>query len=662
MSTILVDRLMASGGLTELNDHALIALSQQPNDKATRHLLNIFEDLYASLKPFFRLYSKRSHLINNHDVTFDSIDPVAQITAKTIDSVVHALQQVSESDGIYDTPESSHLVDLILVFSLLAILLHTGQHLLDNTLPLSDDIDYFDRVLNSPVYTTIYMTQTLPETTVHLTVYLFNCIAQKHDHPETSAAPEWLPQSLHFLYFQYMKWLYPIPRVIADNVSQFIHSPSTYFISTQRRSGLLARSVIASSIGLPYFYSVSQLKVKRKNLSALRDQNVQRIGYLIDELLPELSTDSLENPDYSSLSKLGLLYSPEFPSGAGAPIAGSSRLAVQALHDIAVKQLPAFTTNLNGQIRANRQPSLLTKYWIVGLLGVAYVPGIITDIVTNRTEIYQWIQTNLVDTVVRFWQNWVLQPLQNVLKTIRHDDDSRIAVMSKQSLNSDLESLERMVVEYCVDNYSYLNTDGVDADALIEQIRQQVKAGDIEMVMKIYEDNLKAPVRSLVSGSMIRNLLIQIQKTKVDGDVALSGIDKILQSQELVFGLVAASPACFVVWYLIITANSYFHNGYVVRFSREHKRNLVRSMTTLERLVDIQVHEATTKEEDKLSQNGLMYLELINLRRHGIAILPAYLRSDWIRDLNDVMGSRNGGFRLATIQRIWNGYGVYFTN
>jgi hypothetical protein len=41
-----------------------------------------------------------------------------------------------------------------------------------------------------------------------------------------------------------------------------------------------------------------------------------------------------------------------------------------------------------------------------------------------------------------------------------------------------------------------------------------------------------------VRGDLVRALLIQIQKTKVDVEVAISGIDTLLKSQELVFGWV----------------------------------------------------------------------------------------------------------------------------
>jgi nuclear control of ATPase protein 2 len=49
-----------------------------------------------------------------------------------------------------------------------------------------------------------------------------------------------------------------------------------------------------------------------------------------------------------------------------------------------------------------------------------------------------------------------------------------------------------------------------------------------------------------VRGDLVRALLIQVQKTKVDVEVAIGGIDSLLKSQELVFGLVGLTPGLLI--------------------------------------------------------------------------------------------------------------------
>ena len=60
-------------------------------------------------------------------------------------------------------------------------------------------------------------------------------------------------------------------------------------------------------------------------------------------------------------------------------------------------------------------------------------------------------------------------------------------------------------------------------------------------ILKAYERDLRRPFVGTVTGNLIRTLLIQVQKTKVDVEIAMGGIDALLKSQELVFGSVLES-------------------------------------------------------------------------------------------------------------------------
>jgi nuclear-control-of-ATPase protein 2 len=79
-------------------------------------------------------------------------------------------------------------------------------------------------------------------------------------------------------------------------------------------------------------------------------------------------------------------------------------------------------------------------------------------------------------------------------------------------------------------------------DSQILEIRSKVKEGDVTPVLKAYEKDLRRPIVGAIRGDLVRSLLIQVQKTKVDLEVAISGIDALLKSQELVFGFVGLTP------------------------------------------------------------------------------------------------------------------------
>lgn len=103
------------------------------------------------------------------------------------------------------------------------------------------------------------------------------------------------------------------------------------------------------------------------------------------------------------------------------------------------------------------------------------------------------------------------------------------------------QSLERMALSLARDK---LNYSAEQMSALSVQIRQ----GDLTPVMQIYEDDIRSPLKSVVGGTLLRTLLVQVQKAKVDIDQALAGIDKLLKSQELTFAFVGVAPAFSVVY------------------------------------------------------------------------------------------------------------------
>ena len=89
-----------------------------------------------------------------------------------------------------------------------------------------------------------------------------------------------------------------------------------------------------------------------------------------------------------------------------------------------------------------------------------------------------------------------------------------------------------MVVDFAVDNHTGPRL----SDAEVADLRRSVHEGDLTPVLKAYEKDMQSPFMGTVRGNLIRTLLIQVQKTKVDVEVALGGIDSMLKSQELVFG------------------------------------------------------------------------------------------------------------------------------
>ena len=188
------------------------------------------------------------------------------------------------------------------------------------------------------------------------------------------------------------------------------------------------------------------------------------------------------------------------------------------------------------------RPSRLIRYWLPSTVLLLSGSTLLRIVANRRAEIVTWVR-ELGTTIIDFWSNWVIEPVKKLIGTIRHDENSEVAIMSKDSLQADRDSLERMVVDFAVDRPE---TSTPLTELQIADIRARVKEGDLTTVLRAYERDLRSPFMGTIRGDLVRALLIQVQKTKVDVEVAIGGIDALLKSQELVFGLVGLTPGILI--------------------------------------------------------------------------------------------------------------------
>ncbi|ODV87351.1 hypothetical protein CANARDRAFT_5894 [[Candida] arabinofermentans NRRL YB-2248] len=672
-NNILVDKLFAS--LQGLDDYSLELLSRlhKKNNSTDQELPNyiskMFSQLYMILQPVKDQYVKKDDV-----QTSVSLKPVS-LDRKSVEEVSRILE--SFRTGLIDSedPDIIQLQKVILTYSLLILIIVSNQVLLSNTLPLMDDLAYYDSVLSSQSSVALYAIQTLPLTIKKIFETLYKEAIGRSSQVDSGmstqslSTPSWLPKAFESYYLAIVKWSRLLLDSTNNNIRSLLASPTSFLVETNRNTRGKAKMFMKTVINLPVYYSTLQLKEKRKKVAALQHHNTMRLGFLLSEV-PSFKFD-INNPDLrlskdiEIVSRIQAIYGEpdngfELNTNPSASLQDAFKTISQVYSDL----LPKYKNKIRHQRIKAQQPANVFKYWVV-LVGVGlYGPGLAYTAITNRDAILEWVKLNFVETVVGFWKNWILEPFNNILKTIRHDDTSRIAIMSQQSLSSDLESLERMVLEYSLDNYSYItdtSAANIDKESIYAAIDQSVKSGNLELLMKGYEHDLKSPLKSILTGDMLRNILIQIQKTKVDGSLAISGIDKILKSQELVFGIVAASPSLLIVWYMIGSIRTYLRHGYFIKFTNKVKVNVLRSMNNFERLLTIQATKDDKTVTDYYNE-GLLYLELINLRKMGLKLLPAYAKADWVRDINDLSGSDSTSeFKLMTVHRMSNTYSSFFS-
>lgn len=49
----------------------------------------------------------------------------------------------------------------------------------------------------------------------------------------------------------------------------------------------------------------------------------------------------------------------------------------------------------------------------------------------------------------------------------------------------------------------------------LASLSQQIRLGDFTPVLQVYEEDIRSPLKSAITGSLLRSLFIQVQKAKV---------------------------------------------------------------------------------------------------------------------------------------------------
>jgi nuclear control of ATPase protein 2 len=456
-------------------------------------------------------------------------------------------------------------------------------------IPLSNEIWYWDTVLGSHRYTSLYTLQKAPLRFWGWSKSIYAEVWERLDSIRTSEIG--VQQAQASLTAQWKQYYGLVRQTIRD------------------------RSVadLQSKIMSPVTRSRIEVRQKQHYLRRLREMGASGLGVLMDEALRFEADDSS-----SEASKNGTQASDEWRSIVSKSVAlmetvlvnvttletgvtefedlvfshvendpedgehaSPTRPAILArkLHEILTKHIPNYENTSMQLVREHGRPSRLIRYWIPATALLLSSTTLLRIFFRREAEILDWVR-GIGSTTLDFWYNWVVEPMKRVIGTIRHDKDSEIAIMSQESLEGDRASLERMVTDFAVDHANDTGPGRGLTEAEISEIRSKVREGDLTPVLKAYERDLRKPFMGTVRGDLIRALLIQIQKTKVDVEVALGGIDNLLKSQELLFGSVGLAPGVLVCFSLSRWLMGTFGSG-TGRMRRKGKARIVRVLRSV---------------------------------------------------------------------------------
>ncbi|TKA65327.1 hypothetical protein B0A49_07261 [Cryomyces minteri] len=646
-----LDRLQLSGLPSSVESYSASALAEGSHDTAESSRIENLQSLIKSL----------------------STTSSARYPLSSPSRIEDILQQASlfTSDASYEHDLEWLLVSKATVQVYGAIL----NTILESTIPLSDDLYYWDDILGSYRYTALYSIQTSPSRIWEWGKDVYTDVRKRGHGRGLKGFREDGGEGIR----QGWRQFYGLVREVVReknlvDVRRRIVGPVALIRGEvkAKQAGLRrVRTMNANALGVLLGEGLGNESMHGEGLAspankyATHDEHphrwkgsIARSIALMEAVLvkvsdPELSVDKFdaaiaemtdEDPYYE-------LYSTDGEQTVSSPkpmeAAGRLRKLLQTL-------LPEYQTTSSALVREHGKPSRLIRYWLPVAVALISSTTVLRIIVNRKAEILTWIR-ELGTTIIDFWSNWVVEPTKRVIGTIRHDESSEVSIMSKRSLEGDRASLERMVVDFAVDN-----PEGARPlnESEIASIRAAVKEGDLTPVLKAYERDLAHPFTGTVRGNLIRALLIQIQKTKVDVEVAMGGIDALLKSQELVFGFVGLTPGVLVtvaVWrWLSSTLGSRRGSAR----GRKHGQ-MVRELRNIDRILSNS--RPTEFGELYYKDQGLLLCEVHVLRQTAEQVLPAQLYREFLEEVQDLVDIRTGVQRqLKVVERMRWAYAKWF--
>ena len=606
---------------------------QQQQQQKEEHGLNIQSAPHESLQPMEneRLQDAFKDLYFLLDIESFNFEKVSDIGLDKLAPIYAKLNGVKAQNQNDETT-----LKLVNEYLVLILSLNLSNSLIYKTLVLKNQQVYWETIHNSTVNKLIYFIQTCPVKLykfVETIVVKANRIISSNFHLASEIEAGAVVENVSN-WKKFKRFAIAIARSIVQTAETlFIEdNPAITLLSKSNTSRLSSfKWYITSIVKSPITITNKEIKSKIREIKSEIRINTQHIDQFIKADATNLLPTLVKVLDFGNSTESGTL-----PVSKNPILQATS--AIERFND--------------KQYTSTSKPSFITRYWPIIILVLFYAPSQTRNIYNNREEIVYWIKYNGIEPIKGFFVNWVVGPINEMLNILR--SDSGMTITSRDSLQSDVDSLEKMIWEFAQDNNIETTPTAVSSD---------VRNGDLKLVMSRYEQEIRQPIKYIISGSLLRLILIQVQKGKVDGAVAITGIDKLLKSQQLLFGLVSMSPSIIILYQVyryLTSAKPIMVNG--------KQLNIVclKSLNSIENLlIMLQNNQLKKSKVDKEAEEdvyeGELLIEIINLIISAEPIIPKQLHADWIHDLNEL---NNSSFDLETklylVNRAWNMYGSYF--
>ncbi|XP_014502714.1 protein DGS1, mitochondrial [Vigna radiata var. radiata] len=256
----------------------------------------------------------------------------------------------------------------------------------------------------------------------------------------------------------------------------------------------------------------------------------------------------------------------------------------------------------------HRKPRKMTQYWIrytfgaVGL-SVCSIWLLRHSRLVGSSDLDNWI-LEAKNSTISFFKNHVEQPILSIRDELFETFRKRHqGIMELEEVQLTSNSLHRMLLAFS----EQAKGKNIPANASDQEM--------LEIVMDRYEKELMHPIQNLLNGELVRAILIQVQKLKLDTETAMLELNQILRANEINFAVLTALPAFFLSLLLIMVVRAWFKQDTKAegrgRLARIQRRLLVAEVK--KRIVRYQHYVDQGLERDAQCMFGLALYSLNRL-------------------------------------------------
>lgn len=239
-----------------------------------------------------------------------------------------------------------------------------------------------------------------------------------------------------------------------------------------KHSATAPRSVLRTFA--PGFLARQEARSKRKALQHQLKQVTRYLGTIANASHSSLP-DDLGQPNPTSLNSTlrNILSQSDLTTGLKSS-QGSAMIEM-------INSLQMAGQSTTKTLDTNARPTFWEQVWPKAAMYPLLFVIVARQVHKNKDALWLALQ-DAQETVKGFVTGWVIEPVTNIINTVR--GKGGLSLTGQQSLASDLDSLERMVLDFDREVYKM-------DDAQLAQISSKVRDGDLSEVLKAWETDIK---------------------------------------------------------------------------------------------------------------------------------------------------------------------------